>query len=44
MRRRGIVGDDPGGTLVLRAGDVVVLRGTPEALEAGESILLAGPH
>ncbi len=44
VRRRGIVGDDPGGTLVLRAGDVVVLRGTPEALEAGESILLAGPH
>ncbi len=42
VRRRGIVGDDPGGTLVLRAGDVVVLRGTPEALEAGESILLAG--
>jgi CPA2 family monovalent cation:H+ antiporter-2 len=42
VRRRGIVGDDPGGNLVLRAGDVVVLRGTVEALQAGEQILLAG--
>ncbi len=40
VRRRGIVGDNPGGGLVLRSGDVVVLRGTPEALEAGEQRLL----
>ena len=42
VRRRGIVGDNPSGDLVLQPGDVVVLRGTVAALEAGEQrILLA---
>ncbi len=40
VRRRGIVGDNPGGGLVLQSGDVVVLRGTPDALQAGEQRLL----
>lgn len=42
VRRRGIVGDDPSGGLILQSGDVVVLRGTPEALLAGEQLLLMG--
>jgi len=42
VRRRGIVGDNPSGGLTLQSGDVVVLRGTPEALEAGEQRLLMG--
>jgi len=40
VRRRGIVGDNPTGDLVLQPGDVVVLRGTVAALEAGEQRLL----
>ncbi|HXY21885.1 MAG TPA: NAD-binding protein, partial [Burkholderiaceae bacterium] len=40
VRRRGIVGDNPSGDLVLQPGDVVVLRGTVDALEAGEQRLL----
>jgi len=43
VRRRGILGDNPSGDLVLQAGDIVVLRGTVAALEAGEQrLLLAG--
>ncbi len=42
LRRDGIVGPQPGPETVLREGDVVVLYGTPEALEHGESMLLAG--
>ena len=40
VRRRGIRGDDPSDTLVLEPGDVVVLRGTSEAIELAEARLL----
>jgi len=40
VRRRGIRGDDPSDALVLEAGDVVVLRGTSEAIELAEARLL----
>jgi len=43
VRRRGILGDNPSGDLVLQPGDVVVLRGTLAALEAGEERLLLSP-
>ncbi|MBM5810822.1 MAG: potassium transporter [Gammaproteobacteria bacterium] len=42
VRRAGIVGRDPDGNMLLREGDVVVLFGTPEALEHAEAVLLAG--
>jgi len=42
IRREGIVGRDPGPETALRDGDVVVIYGTPEALEHGEAVLLAG--
>jgi CPA2 family monovalent cation:H+ antiporter-2 len=42
VRRDGIVGRQPALETVLRAGDVVVLYGTPEALARGESRLLMG--
>ncbi|MCX8113564.1 MAG: cation:proton antiporter [Burkholderiaceae bacterium] len=40
IRRRGIRGEDPAPELVLREGDVVVLRGAPEAIELAEARLL----
>jgi len=40
IRRRGIRGADPSADLVLQSGDVVVLRGTPDALELAEGRLL----
>lgn len=40
VRRRGIRGADPSADLVLQAGDVLVLRGAPEALELAEERLL----
>ena len=40
IRRRGIRGADPSPEMRLRAGDVVVLRGVPEALERAERRLL----
>ncbi|MEN8803471.1 MAG: cation:proton antiporter, partial [Thiogranum sp.] len=42
IRRGGITGREPLPDTELREGDVVVLFGTPEALERGESILLSG--
>ena len=42
IRRLGITGRQPDDTLVLREGDVVVIYGTPEALEHAEAVLLAG--
>jgi CPA2 family monovalent cation:H+ antiporter-2 len=42
VRRAGIVGRDPDNAMQLREGDVVVLFGTPEALEHAEAVLLAG--
>jgi CPA2 family monovalent cation:H+ antiporter-2 len=42
VRREGIVGRDPDPTMQLREGDVLVIYGTPEALEHAEALLLAG--
>lgn len=42
IRRHGIVGREPGGETALRDGDVVVIYGSPKALEHAESVLLAG--
>jgi CPA2 family monovalent cation:H+ antiporter-2 len=42
VRRGGIVGRDPDEAMALREGDVVVIYGTPEALEHAETVLLAG--
>jgi CPA2 family monovalent cation:H+ antiporter-2 len=42
IRRDGILGQQPMPTTVLREGDVVILAGTPEALENGEARLLMG--
>ena len=42
VRRHGITGRQPDEATVLRAGDVVVVYGTPEALEHAEAVLLAG--
>jgi CPA2 family monovalent cation:H+ antiporter-2 len=42
VRREGIVGRDPDAGTSLREGDVVVIYGTPEALEHAEAVLLAG--
>ena len=40
VRRRGIRGADPSPEMRLQAGDVVVLRGVPDALERAEQRLL----
>ncbi len=42
IRRDGILGRQPAPDTELREGDVLVLYGTPEALEHAETILLAG--
>ena len=42
LRRDGIVGHQPSGDTELKAGDVLVLYGTPEALEKAEDLLLWG--
>jgi CPA2 family monovalent cation:H+ antiporter-2 len=42
VRRRGIRADDPGPETRLEAGDVTVLLGRPDALEAAENRLLQG--
>jgi monovalent cation:H+ antiporter-2, CPA2 family len=42
VRRHGIVGREPGGETSLRDGDIVVIYGSPKALEHAESVLLAG--
>ena len=42
VRRQGITGREPDHSLELREGDVVVVYGTPEALEHAEAVLLAG--
>jgi monovalent cation:H+ antiporter-2, CPA2 family len=42
VRRHGITGRQPDGTTELREGDLVVIYGTPEALEHAEAVLLAG--
>jgi CPA2 family monovalent cation:H+ antiporter-2 len=42
VRRRGIRADEPGPETRFRPGDVVVMRGRPEALEAAEIRLQEG--
>lgn len=42
IRRDGIVGREPGLDTELREGDVLVIYGTPEALEHAETIFLMG--
>ena len=42
VRRGGITGPEPGPDTKLIAGDVLVLFGTPEALEHAEKVLLEG--
>ncbi len=42
VRRQGITGRQPDGDTELREGDIVVIYGTPEALEHAEAVLLAG--
>jgi CPA2 family monovalent cation:H+ antiporter-2 len=39
IRRRGIRGIEPSKDILLRAGDILVLRGLPEALSVAEEIL-----
>jgi CPA2 family monovalent cation:H+ antiporter-2 len=42
VRRQGITGRQPDESTELREGDIVVVYGTPEALEHAEAVLLAG--
>jgi monovalent cation:H+ antiporter-2, CPA2 family len=42
VRRDGIVGRDPGPDTIFKEGDVVVVYGTPEAVEHAETVLLMG--
>jgi monovalent cation:H+ antiporter-2, CPA2 family len=42
LRRDGIVGRDPAPETILKVGDVVVVCGTPEAVEHAETLLLMG--
>jgi CPA2 family monovalent cation:H+ antiporter-2 len=42
VRRDGIVGREPSPETLLKVGDVVVLCGTPEAVEHAETLLLMG--
>ena len=42
VRRRGIRGGEPDGDMIVRAGDILVLRGSPEALARAEARLAAG--
>jgi CPA2 family monovalent cation:H+ antiporter-2 len=42
IRRQGILGREPSGEMEFQDGDVVVIYGTPEALEHAEAVMLAG--
>jgi len=42
VRRDGIVGREPAPDTILKEGDVVVVCGTPEAVEHSETVLLMG--
>jgi CPA2 family monovalent cation:H+ antiporter-2 len=42
LRREGIVGREPSADTVFKVGDVVVVCGTPEAVEHAETLLLMG--
>jgi CPA2 family monovalent cation:H+ antiporter-2 len=43
VRRRNVYGAQPGEDMLLQAGDILVLLGLPEALQAAESQLHKGP-
>jgi CPA2 family monovalent cation:H+ antiporter-2 len=42
IRRQGILGREPTGDMEFEDGDIVVIYGTPEALEHAEAVMLAG--
>ena len=42
IRRDGVLGRDPPGDTRFQEGDIVVICGTPDALEHAEAVLLAG--
>ncbi|HUQ09785.1 MAG TPA: cation:proton antiporter [Steroidobacteraceae bacterium] len=42
IRRQGILGREPSGDTQFEDGDIVVIYGTPDALEHAEAVLLAG--
>jgi CPA2 family monovalent cation:H+ antiporter-2 len=42
IRRQGIIGREPSPDTLFEDGDIVVIYGTPEALEHAEAVLLAG--
>jgi CPA2 family monovalent cation:H+ antiporter-2 len=42
IRRHGILGREPTGDMDFEDGDIVVIYGTPEALEHAEAVMLAG--
>jgi CPA2 family monovalent cation:H+ antiporter-2 len=42
IRRQGILGREPSGDTLFEEGDIVIVYGTPEALEHAENVLLAG--
>jgi CPA2 family monovalent cation:H+ antiporter-2 len=42
LRRQGITGREPQGSVVMREGDVLVVYGAPADIEHAEAILLAG--
>ncbi|HEV7607526.1 MAG TPA: cation:proton antiporter [Steroidobacteraceae bacterium] len=42
IRRQGIIGREPSGDTEFQDGDIVVIYGTPAALEHAEAVLLAG--
>lgn len=42
IRRQGILGREPSGETEFEDGDIVVIYGTPEALEHAEAVMLAG--
>jgi CPA2 family monovalent cation:H+ antiporter-2 len=42
IRRQGILGREPSGDTEFQEGDIVVVYGTPAALEHAEAVLLAG--
>jgi CPA2 family monovalent cation:H+ antiporter-2 len=42
LRRHGITGREPADVTTLQGGDVLVVYGTPAAIEHAEAILLTG--
>jgi monovalent cation:H+ antiporter-2, CPA2 family len=42
IRREGMLGREPAGEMTFADGDIVVIYGTPEALEHAEAVMLAG--